>query len=454
MIRLFVILFITLPCLALYKAFGSGAIYVPSMTNIGTFVIVLWLSTTVTNPFARMICLFWTFWFVLGSISLFAQNQGMPGLNYSLDPNLPNQYYLYCIGSAILIIRITEALFIRKKNLTPAALTDENSSLAWLTLLSFPFLYAASIIIVAKTIPIFSGNDVSAAMYEVDYGPLHAFGIFISVACIAVWEKLLEPGDTFSRGSQRFVAILFLLVLLLIAAIDGRRALSIFALFGMIICAGPLLSGFRERLRIAMISALALLGYISASALRSGRDVASAFDNLWMPLSTVGVEYRDFCYAVMRLNRNQVLSSGYDWPGSTLASAIPGFFLKPFGYDKVFMMHNDSARVLMDYWDVKLGIRIGLPGELWLAYEWWGVALFSAFALLIYILCTFALSSVNFINRAILLSMLGVGATAVMGQSTVTFGLFLPAIYLAGFLWLIDFLTKRRKSRAQKTDNN
>jgi hypothetical protein len=193
------------------------------------------------------------------------------------------------------------------------------------------------------------------------------------------------------------------------------------------------------------------LGYVVASALRTGHGTSSAFTSIWKPLATVGVEYRDFCYALVQVNRNQVLNSGYDWLGSTLATIVPGVFLKALGCDKNSMVIHDSARTLMPFWNVKLGIRIGLPGELWLAYEWWGVAVFAIYGLGMYVLCAAAIRSGDFINRAALLALLGLGATAVMGQSTVTFGLFLPVLYLMLVFVVINFFTKKRRGGAYGT---
>ena len=103
---------------------------------------------------------------------------------------------------------------------------------------------------------------------------------------------------------------------------------------------------------------------------------------------------------------------------------------------------HDSARSLMPLWNVQLGIRIGLPGELWFAYGWFAVAEYFAFGVMIMLLASWAGRSQHFAYKAILLTLLAVFTLSMQGQSTVTFGFVLPLLYLAATIALIEFSSR------------
>ncbi len=426
----------------LYRLNAPDVVYLPGALNLLTLFVSLWLSLTIRNGYARGVCLFWAVWFVLGSISLFAQNQLHTGLNYKFPPEVPNQFYLSCVLAGTTAIKLLELMLAATAPAQPPVLERGSNPVVWGFLLIFPLLYAGSIIAATGTIPIFSGRNVSAEMYEVNYGPLYAFGIFVTVVCIMLWMKSGSAQSFASRPPVKYGAIALLAFMLVTAVIDGRRALAIFSLFGIILYSTAQ-AGQRGRwLQITLVAGLALVGYVTAAAVRAGGAAADAFDSIWEPLSTVGTEYRDFAYAFARLSPEQVRSAGYDWFGSTIATLTPTPILTAFGFDKAALVQTDSARTLMQFFNVELGIRIGLPGELWFAYGWSAVAVFALFGMVVYLTAWLAMRTNHFVYRAILLTLLALWAASVLGQSTVTFGLLLPLVYLSLLVRLIEFVVR------------
>lgn len=179
------------------------------------------------------------------------------------------------------------------------------------------------------------------------------------------------------------------------------------------------------------MGAASLAAYVMAAALRSGSDASSLFRNALVPFTLVGVEYRDFAYGYLHYSPQLVRGVGYDWTGSTLAASIPSFLLTPLGIDKGRAVLHDSARTMMHLRGGDLGIRIGLPGELWFAFGWAGILVFLFFGMLVYATAKWASRARNVACKAILLVQVAIFMLAVNGQSTVTFGLALPLIYLA-----------------------
>lgn len=426
----------------IYRLNAPDVVFIPSPLNLLTLFVAVWLSLTIRNGYARGVCLFWAIWFVLGSISLFAQNQLYTGLNYKFPPDAPNQFYLSCVLAGTAAIKLMEVTLAAVAPTKLSPLNRGSNPVAWGFLLLFPLLYGASIVAATGTIPMFSGQNVSAEMYEVSYGPLHAFGIFVTVACIALWMKSDSAQSFASRPPVKYGTIALLAFMLVVAVFDGRRVLAIFALLGILLYSTAQSGRPGRWLQMGAFAVLTLVGYVVAAAVRAGSTAGDAFDSIWEPLSTVGVEYRDFAYSFARLSPVQVRSAGYDWFGSTIATLTPTPIVTAFGFDKSALVQADSARTLMQFFDVKLGIRVGLPGELWLAYGWWAVAVFTLFALVVYATAWLAMRTNHFIYRAILLTLLALGAASVLGQSTVTFGLLLPLIYLSLLVRLIEFVVR------------
>ncbi len=425
-----------------YRLAAPDVVYLPSALNLLTLFAALWLSLTIRNGYARGVCLFWALWFVLGSISLFAQNQLNTGLNYKFSPDTPNEFFLSCVLAGIVAIKLLELTLGATVPTQPPVLKRGSNPVVWGFLLIFPLLYAGSIVLATGTVPLFSGRNVSAEMYEVDYGPLYAFGILVPVACIMLWMKSGSAQSFASRPPVKYATIALLAFLLLIAVIDGRRALAVFSLLGMLLysTAQP---GQRGRwVKITLVAVLALGGYVAVAAVRAGGSASDKFASVWETLSTVGTEYRDFAYAFARLSPEQVRSAGYDWFGSTVAALTPTPIVTALGFDKGALVQADSARTLMQFFDVELGIRIGLPGELWFAYGWWAVAVFASFGLVVYLTAWLAMRTDHFVYRAILLTLLALCAASVLAQSTVTFGLLLPLVYLSLLVRLIEFVVR------------
>lgn len=431
----------------IFRIIQPDVVYLPDVANIVTVFFTLWLSLLIRNGYAKAVCFFWSIWFLLGSISLYAQNQMAGGLNYKVSPAAANQYYLYCIAAAVIVILALDRTVGVSSPKAPVRLTRGSNPLVWLFLLGFPLLYAVSIYAATGDIPMFSGRNVAAAMYEVDYGPLHGFGIFVTVAAIAMWGKTGDRSSMAGRSLLRPAAFALVAFLLLVAAMDGRRALAIFALFGIILFASAQPARPAQRVQVVLIAVTALLGYVAAATLRTGSEASQAFTSMWYPLSTIGTEYRDYVYGFVRLPRAGVLGAGFDWFGSTMASMTPGAIMTAVGVDKSALQQTDSARILMDFWNVKLGIRIGLPGELWFGYGMWGIAIFAGFGVAVYGVASLAIRTNHFVYRAILLSVLGIWATSVQGQSTVTFGLLLPLVYLSLLVLVLDRVRGGRSRR-------
>lgn len=426
----------------IYDLTKPDAVYTPSVSNVAIWVVLVIFINQVRNAYARYTFLIWAFWFVLGSISIYAKNQIDGGLNYKIDPSIANLYYLSCIFCAVLLALTFQTIFPSLLKPRPELLQSGSDPIVWLILTVFPALYALSIVFSTGGIPLLSGRDVSAEMYQIDYGPLHDFGIVVSIVCVMIWEKFNSRNSFASKTPVKFVVLLILIFYLAAAAFDGRRALTMFAIAAMMLfyIASP--GTVLRWVWLGLLGFFGLTSYVSSATLRAGGQVSDAFANFYEPLATVGTEYRDFVYGFTRLNQTAVQHSGYDWLGSTLATMTPSFLARAIGIDKNALVLSDSARSLMGYYNVELGVRIGLPGELWFAYGWWGVLVFALFGPITLFTAWFAVRTEHFVRRALLLTLQALWSLSILGQSSVTFGVILTMLYLAIFVALIEFVTK------------
>lgn len=428
---------------AAYSIITPSSRYLPTVDNVALLFIDIAFANQIRNPYARYAFLGWSLWFVLGSISLFAQNHLSRGLNYNVDASTANRLYLLCVFAGVFGAFLIQVLTPNSNRRRPASPSRGQNQIIWTGVLLFPLIYAVSIIFSTGDVPLFSGRDVSAEMYEVDYGRLHDFGILNVISCSMLWMKTNDRSSIWSQSFYKTLAIALLAVFLVCAALDGKRVMSIFAVAALMLYYVALPSTLTRWIWISLMALAGLFAYVSAATLRAGRDFGSAFDDIYAPLATVGTEYRDYVYGFTMFTRQHMLSTGYDWAGSTLAVITPSFLARAFGIDKDTIIIHDSARSLMPLWNVRLGIRIGLPGELWFAYGWLAPAFFIIFGAMLMVVANAAARSQHFFYKSVLITVVAIWTLAMQGQSTVTFGLLLPMIYLALGVFLIDLILRK-----------
>lgn len=424
----------------LYSLFVPEQQYLPHPENMALLMVCVLVILQIENRYCRYAMLFWCFWFGVGAVSLFAMNNLTRGLNYNVDASAANRFYLLCVLAGALGALLVQPLFAHQRP-GPTELRRGKNPLMWLFILLFPILYFLSIVLATGDVPLFSGRDVSSVMYEVDYGPLHGFGIFIPVACLMIWMAADAARlQTMRQLPAKIFVMSLLLAFLVIGSTDGRRVLTLFAVMAIILFYLEKAPSLRRIAGGLVFGLLAIVAYIAAAVVRSGRSFGSGFSSAYEPFAAVGVEYRDYVWSHTNLLPEVVRGAGYDWFGSTFASATPGFLLSLMSIDKAALTQSDSARTLMKFFNVELGIRIGLPGELWFAVGWAGIAMFALFGIAVAWLAHRAARSAHYVYKSIWLVGLSIATLSVLGQSTVTFGLILPLVYLAILTWLVESL--------------
>ena len=270
-------------------------------------------------------------------------------------------------------------------------------------------------------------------MYETNYSPLRSFSFACVLAALAIF--LHSP-----LKRKAFIQYVLIAIVIFCAVVDGRRVFGLFAMMAIALAAYGDDQSIKSRLRIGALAVVAVTFYIGLSLLRS----ANSFDQQWLVMvAAVGVEFRDSIFLISTYSPEAIRAGGYDWSLSTFAALTNGAVLEVMGINKAEAISHDSARTLMRYMNVMLGIRVGIITEWWFAFGWWGVAPMAALGGALVALSHWASRTSSFLSRVVLVSLLAVMAMAIMGQSTVTFGLLPTTLYITLALMIVKAVGAR-----------
>jgi len=284
---------------------------------------------------------------------------------------------------------------------------------------------ATSMVYTLGYIPLFSGRSFIEHMYELDYGPLYRFRISFGYA---IGTLLLLLSSVKRTGRIYVVALLGALVVL--GAMDGKRDTVLAGILLGIVMISKRDDQILPR-EIYIIVPAAIVAYLSIFILRTGQSLSN-FTTTEI-LGMAGAEYSDFViFAAMQAPGS---IANYSWFKSSLGALLPDLFLSSMGLDKEHLVMQGSAYALQALTRSDFGVRVGLIGELWLAYGPFGLAAAFAFAFLFRSL-EGVLHALRDGYLALFVGMLLAQGLAIFAtQNTVLFGSVLPAAYVLGAAW-------------------
>lgn len=402
--------------------------FLPTSDNIALLIVSFIATKAIRNNYTKWIFTAWNVWPIIGFVSLIAVNYAKIGLDYNVDTATSTRYYLCCVIiceiSAIALQSIglaTNSSAAKLRNVTPALLKA--------ILLLSPILFVISVVQATGDIPVLSDRNLSELMYEEDYGFFYRFAIYLSVAATFFWVSF-NNSPRKSSAIWKYATIAFIVFIMVCSMVSGKRAFAMYAIFAIILFNLSRSISMAKLIRTSIAAFVGILLYLFLAAIRSGQAIGNIVSYWYVPLASIGTEYRDYSYTFANFSRASVLSTGYDWLGSTLSGLLPSFLLSLMGIDKTQVAKLDSARSLAEMFHVDLGIRIGLPGEIWFAYGWGGVFLFIPFGFLIAWASYRTEMADSNITKSLWLTVLSLFGLSILNQSTVTFGALLTLLYL------------------------
>lgn len=414
--------------------------YTPQPIDLAILLCSFFLCRIVKSQFSRVFILSWLVWYIYGIVSYIAFIARGTQWASTYSPPLSPYSTIYPILLLATALGIVASERLVGFGTSPKKAESGRHLIVLLMLGTFPLAYALSIYLTLGYLPLFSGRAFYAEVYDIEYGPLHALNIVC--VCSAIYYAFYFR--IFERVSVAFAFHCGIICLMAIAGItDGRRlvALMIFAALGV-----QFFSDKRPNLKALLtggsFAVVALFLYVIVHRIRVGAAPEADFSLVDL-VASFGVEFRDSIFASALIPRERALDLGYDWTGSTVASLLNGRLLSVFGYDKTSLISHDSARTFMLLFNEKFGIRLGVITELWFAFGYLGGALATFFfGVLVGIVVRLLTGSCDILDRTFLLTIFVSLMFSVIGQSSVTFGIFPTLLYAYLALRVVAWLER------------
>ncbi len=360
---------------------------VPSILVPRFYLMILWafpllIFYKIRNIFAKVICFIWIVWFIVGSINIIA-SYFFYGNYYLINVEYSNFIYLTFTTVFFGGVYAFENNFSNAKACrtnapdVKANLKADVHPIFHYFLVLFPFLWFGSLYFYAGHIPILSGTNVEEGMYDTNFGPLYGFVAFNILSMVYVLQRLQ---NSILLRSKLWYGFLVVCMPLFSLANGKRMALMVF--LGGTLCYYVKTKGAKifKGMFVAVGITFVVLLYCGILILRQGLNF-DTYQALDAQLAIIGVEFRDFAYAVDKFNFSML--QDYHWATSTLASCVNTKILEIFGVDKQKAIEASLGYVTKPLFSGGVfGIRTGLISELYFAYAFGGLGLIFVFGVL------------------------------------------------------------------------
>jgi hypothetical protein len=428
---LFYIVFVFVFVFVLQKLFPDlpDNVY-PSLLSVMPLLLCLIVLDFISCPYSKLIGYVWLVWYFVGVANTLSSQIVLRSFYY--DQSLISASVIYCLG----VLSILIGLIISTKIFRTNESINLNFDLIFIekiVFLFFPILWAISIYYTIGYFPLFSGENISNDIYNINYGPLYAYGSLIILSITYVWSEFLQS----KKYKKRLLLLCIMILFIIISMVDGKRGFAMVS-FASMFAISLKVVGWKKtfsKLPIYLITLISL--YTGVLFIRTGWEVGSA-TGVYERLTYIGVEFRDFVYTVNSFEPGEI--KNYSWFYSTMASLINGNLLSIFGFDKSTLVLLDSAHAWGDIWNgmfyTEVGIRTGLVSELWFAYGVFYAPILICYGVLSGYFIYKIKSTSSFRTIIYISSIYGVFLLSLISQSTFTFGL-LPVFF---YLYLFTLL--------------
>ncbi len=423
--------------LLLYPKFSVQ--FIPNEFVFGC-LIIFFLITKLKNLFNKLISILWLVFYFLGILNI--NSIKLKTNIWNLNSYNASFLYLSC-----LLIFILSLLFFEKIKLKKIKFKDKlyfllESPFTYI-LLIFPFLLLAGIYANVGFFPILSGQSFVNEMYEYNYGFIYAFKFFsVYSFCLAFF--------LFKKKKWIFISSLYMLFLLFVVSIDGKRYILLLSLLTLIPISMMLgnenskIVFNRKKINntpiILSFSSVALV-YILINVLRTGGEIKESI-NLLIENIPFGVEYKDYVNCFNTYHSQSIRN--YNFELSAFGSFMNSSLLGLFDMDKNKLYDMGSHHALMNLYNENFGIRIGIVGELYFAYGLFVLPLMVIIAFFTNRISQRILNPKSYFNLIQNSILFGLLVLLINGQATVFFGTLTLMIY-AYFIYFVSklFISKQ-----------
>ena len=402
----------------------SESFLFPSLLSHTALIIPVFVIFHLKNRFTKAFIAVWILWLHLGELKIL-DYYGINPFYISMDEGCT----IYTLFLAVMSLGIFWHDGRQSSRQVPLSEQQRGrlvyNDLRWLEypLLAFPLVWFLDFIRNVGYIPIFSGHDVTDAMYSLNYGLVYNYGFFNCVSAVLLYDRVLKS----KTANERIIWYTLTALAVVITTIDSKR-LFLLVSIGAIFLYDKIIAGrFTINLKSVGLIGIAGLMYIGLQNLRTGTSSTVQLKQEGLPM---GVEFREYIRAVNAFEPGQI--PGYDLTTSTLANLVNGFLLRAVGLDKNALNAKDSALTFMTIFDPDntLGIRTGLISELYFAYGFYGLLVMLAFGYLVSYIAYAMLKTHLKSSMVMLVVIFSLLTLTVFGQSSVTAGSLCLLFYL------------------------
>jgi oligosaccharide repeat unit polymerase len=398
------------------------------------------------NYYIKLFVYGWLWWLIVGNLNSGAWSYLF--FSDNVDIEQASDIYLcfvlfFCIGVlSVSALRTTKEIEVSKKFLSES-IVDNSSPFFKIIVFAYPVLMLFESTIAIGYVPIFAGDNIVDVMYELNYGTLYNYKVIMVVSVFFSFYYMIFY---YNKSKMRFLFFLTVFVLFCaISVFDGKRVVILASLCLISIYVSKRFGfSFIRKYSLVFSSVLFFL-YVGTALMRANITFSEFFSNGFHSIFySLGTEYRDFAWTVSYYNPGEI--PGYSWVKSSIGSLINGSTLSFMGFDKVQLVHMDSARSWMDIFGIELGIRTGIISELWFEFGWWGNIVIFIFGTVASWLSKQLMLSTT-ISKLIFVSLIySYLFLSIMGQSSVFFGVLTTSFYLYVLFLITNFLFKSKNS--------
>lgn len=375
-----------------------------------------------SNLLSRALVVIWLWWLVIGTFFSAAYSIIYSGENLDIERAcFIHLLFLFAFQCGIILIE-------KKQKCIHVIIEFKSSLIFGIGILAYPYIMFAESVIKIGYIPMLQGGNIVDGMYTINYGKLYNYKIIILFSILYATHMLVHS----STSIKRTFYCLMIFSYFFISLFDGKRVIF---LAGMVILGIYFFKvyGLVFIKKWGGVFGLAIVFiYSSIASLRGGG--ARDFEGMHRFFLAVGVEFKDFAWTVTHFEPFTI--PNYSWLKSSLGSFINGFFLSILDIDKNELVHMDSARAWMDIYGIELGIRTGLISELWFEFGYFGLCVIFLFGMFLTKLTSRIYDEKVLFKFSFYSLLYAYMVMAIMGQSSLLFGVAITAIYLY-FAWIL-----------------
>lgn len=393
------------------------------------------------NIYNKLFIYFYLLWFLIGNINIIYSYKNTLLIDeyhflhylrsFDINTKIANNIYLIFLGSFCLAMYIFENIIKKEKLIINKKINCSQINLIIISL--FPILCILEYYFNLGGLPIKYLKEGIITMYD--------DSINIGLINSKIGEQLCLFGGSyfyfkFIKNYYEFkkinyYSLLMILLNSIVLLASGKRYYFILFILSNVIISTKYRNNKIPVKQVLLLFVITLIIYLFMVIIRVGNNVN--IENLKSSIKNIGIEYRDWAYLMENWNGYK---STYNWFITFFSGLISKKILKIIGINSV--LEYKSVYLVSSYFNADWGIRIGIVGELFIYFGWYGIFIFSILAIIVAYFNNKLLYCNNDLKIIYLSNLYSINLLFIMGQSDVIASSIKSLIYIIIILFFIE----------------